>query len=611
MSGLFQIFNISKRGMFVQQTALHTNAHNIANANTDGYSVQRVNLKTTEPFGMPSLTTPAEPGQLGTGVMVDSITRARDIFLDAQIRKENATQGKFETREQFLSEIESIFMEPSDEGLSSSLTKFWDAWNQLATNPESSTARTLVAQNGDALASAIRHHYTQLEDMEKNAGDLIRNDVFDVASTLTQIKDLNEEIRAVSISGQNPNDLMDRRDLLLDNLSGKLSFEKKDTDYNGIEIIPKPVNTSIGEGGAILKDTHLNYGVAYVNNITYDKASDKWEIELHIDGDINRPVTLETDDANIRNYLNASEGDKDTIINNIKNNTADSTNIPSSSYFKVVNYDYAKYDRDAKKFTDTVDKLIIPKYENGSINGLQTINDEIDNYKNQLNNMARILAISINTIQTNSTNSTKGVNFFDTKAEYELEAAKSLNVNNAILKDVSLINAGKDIENGNAGNGERALLMGTLRNTRIDILKINNTNVSGTDAEKIKAYREAFIKDVFKDKDGNVIGDASDNLADDEKIKMNGNDAGTTIDAYFKNSIAFLGVSNQEAKKMVSNQKALLSQLNERKESTSGVSLDEEVTNMIQFSKSYQANAKMISLIDQLLDVVVNGLIRR
>lgn len=631
MSGLFQIFSVSKSGMFVQQTALHTNAHNIANANTDGYSVQRVNLKTTEPFGMPALTTPAEPGQIGTGVKVDSITRARDTFLDAQIRKENSTQGKYEVREQFLSEIESIFMEPSDEGLASSLTKFWDSWHQLATNPESSTARTLVAQNGDSLATAISHHYTQLEDMERNAGDLIRDNVFDVASTLNQIRDLNEEIRAVSISGRNPNDLMDRRDLLLDNLSKKFSFEKKDTEYNGIEIIPKPVNTSIGTGevgkkdGVILRDTKLNYGVAYVNNITYEKALTKWTIELHIDGDINKSVTLTTNnDTDIEKYLNVADDKKTTTISNIKSNAKASkegeSDIPSSSYFKVVNYDYTKYDRDTKKFADTADKLIIPKYENGSLNGLQTINEEIDNYKDQLNNMAKILAISVNTIQTNSTDNTdnnddksKTINFFNTEAEYEPEAAKSLRVNDAILKDVSLINAGKDIETGNAGNGERALLMGTLRNTRIDILGINNTDISliKDDNEKIKAYREAFIKDVFKDKDGKVVNDASDNLADDEKIKMSGDSSGTTIDAYFKNSIASLGVSNQEAKRMVSNEKALLSQLDERKESTSGVSLDEEVTNMIQFSKSYQANAKMISIIDELLDVVVNGLIRR
>jgi flagellar hook-associated protein 1 FlgK len=244
--------------------------------------------------------------------------------------------------------------------------------------------------------------------------------------------------------------------------------------------------------------------------------------------------------------------------------------------------------------------------------------------------MARILAISVNTIQTNSTDNTdnnddksKTINFFNTEAEYELEAAKKFNVNDAILKDVSLINAGKDIEKGNAGNGERALLMGTLRNTRIDILNINKkTDVSkcNSNNEKIEAYRKAFIKDVFKKSDGGSIITDDDlkgsdgkliNLADDSQAKFSGDSSGTTIDAYFKNSIASLGVSNQEAKRMVSNEKALLSQLDERKESTSGVSLDEEVTNMIQFSKSYQANAKMISLIDELLDVVVNGLIRR
>jgi flagellar hook-associated protein 1 FlgK len=431
-----------------------------------------------------------------------------------------------------------------------------------------------------------------------------------VASTLTQIRDLNEQIRAVSISGRNPNDLMDRRDLLLDNLSKRFSFEKKDTEYNGIEIIPKPLNKEIGaeigagpdKDGVILKDTNLNYGVAYVNKIT-KTGDDSWEIELHMDGNINKSTKVTTDTAGIKNYLTNTD---------ITSYTTGSE-LPYSSYLKVVNYEYDEYDSKLNKFNDETNvKLFIPDYENGSLNGLQTINDEIDNYKDQLNNMARILAISVNTIQTNSTDSTKEINFFDSKAETASEAAKSLRVNNDILTDVSKINAGKDI-GGNAGNGERALLMGTLRNTRIDILGINNTDISSltTDKEKVEAYRKAFIKDVFKDKDGNAINDASGNLADDKNIKMNGNSSGTTIDAYFKNSIASLGVSNQEAKKMVSNEKALLSQLNERKESTSGVSLDEEVTNMIQFSKSYQANAKMISVIDELLDVVVNGLIKR
>lgn len=101
MSGLFNTFNIVKRGMFAQQTALNVVSHNVANANTEGYSIQRADLKTTKPFGMPSLTTAAEPGQVGTGVEVASITRTRDEFLDYYVRKETSTLKRFESREYF------------------------------------------------------------------------------------------------------------------------------------------------------------------------------------------------------------------------------------------------------------------------------------------------------------------------------------------------------------------------------------------------------------------------------------------------------------------------------------------------------------------------------
>lgn len=98
---------------------------------------------------------------------------------------------------------------------------------------------------------------------------------------------------------------------------------------------------------------------------------------------------------------------------------------------------------------------------------------------------------------------------------------------------------------------------------------------------------------------------------DSTNLTIKGNSKGMTIDNYFKSTITSLGVSSQEAERMVTNQEALLSQLETRKESISGVSIDEEITNMIQFQRAYQANAKMISVIDELLDVVVNGLIKR
>lgn len=600
MSGLFSTFNIVKRGMMAQQTALTVVSHNVANANTEGYSVQRVDLKTTQPFGMPSRMSAAEPGQIGTGVEVASITRARDKFLDIQIRKETSTLNRYKTREEFLSAVESIFTEPSDTGLANTLTKFWDSWNALATNPESSTARTLVKSNGQALAETINHNYRQLEDLENNVGDLIQQNTFDTASILEQIADLNQQIKAVVIGGKIPNDLYDRRDLLLDKLSEKFSIEVDETEFGGIKIRSKIEN---GDPVEILSDGKVKKGVAYINNmfinangkdisiddfpITLDNPlPDKFKIEVYVDGDINKKQTIEINGADsIKKYCHVEElGGKLKILS-----------IMPHTVF---------YEKQVSETPTLNEDMISPsKYDNGTFKGLESLYSEINDYKKQLNTLAKTIAISVNTVHSNSLKPEEGVNFFNTDAETSDQAAKCLKVNEEIEKDVSRINAGKylnsDKDNYAAGNGERALMLGQLRNTRMEILKISN--------------REEFLKNVFKNADGTEISSSDVSLKDTnlvKDVKLVSNNSGTTVDNYFKATIAQLGVSNQEAKKMITNQEALLDQLVVRRESISGVSLDEEMTNMIQFQRAYQANAKMINVIDELLDVVVNGLKR-
>ena len=113
MSGLFYTFNIFKSGMGAQQTAINVTAHNISNADTEGYSRQRATMVTSRPIGMTSLNSTAGPGMIGTGVKVDEVSRARDIFLDVQLRNEFATYGNYAAREEFLSNIEVMAMEPS------------------------------------------------------------------------------------------------------------------------------------------------------------------------------------------------------------------------------------------------------------------------------------------------------------------------------------------------------------------------------------------------------------------------------------------------------------------------------------------------------------------
>lgn len=594
MSGLFATFNIVKRGMMAHQTALHVVGHNVANADTEGYSVQRANLKTSEPFGMPSLSSAGAVGQLGTGVLVSSITRARDVFLDGQIRKELSTINNFGSREQFLSEIEAIFMEPSDTGLSTNLSRFWDAWNQLSTNPESSTARTLVVENADDLATSIRHNYEQLSDLEINAGDIIKNEIFETNSILTQIADLNEQIKSVVITGMQPNDLLDRRDLLLNQLSERFSFDVNETDFQGIEIVPK------GNGfvGSIVSDASINTNISYISGISADLSGGTVDITVYENGDSNLKQIIQfdlgTELNEIKKYANiVYESDGTTIKGvTLKGHTVFST-YDASNNFIITNP---------------------AEFKNGSLYGNETIKADILDYKARLNKLAKALAVAVNTIHSNNStnltiNAANSMNIFISNNENESykngtdvqsiseiedmdEAAKYIQVNKKFIDNVSLLNAGK-YDSGD-GNGERALLIGRLRNIRVDIHDMS---------------RESFLYNNFNI---DITTDPVDNslVNDLSQRTIKSKDDGFTIDSYFKDAISKLGVDSQQAKRMITNQTALLNQLETRRESISGVSLDEEMTNMIQFQRSYEANAKMISVIDQLLDVVVNGLIR-
>jgi flagellar hook-associated protein 1 FlgK len=581
--------------MMAHQTALHVVGHNVANADTEGYSVQRANLKTSEPFGMPSLSSAGSVGQLGTGVLVDSITRARDVFLDGQIRKELSTINNYGAREQFLSEIETIFMEPSDTGLSTNLSKFWDAWNQLSTNPESSTARTLVVENADDLASSIRHNYEQLTDLEANAGDIIKNEIFETNSILTQIADLNEQIKSVVITGMQPNDLLDRRDLLLNQLSERFSFDVEQTDFQGIEIIPK----GNGLSGSIITDASVNSNLSYISGVEKVTARTlKLTVYANGDSNLKKEIVLDLDstDPDHQNLINSLVDIKyETNGTTIKNATLKTHTVFST-------YDVS---------TGNLVLGNVAKFENGSINGNEAIKADILDYKARLNKLAKAIAVSVNTIHsnnsTNSTiNATDSMNIFISNNENERykngttvqsiseiedmdEAAKYIQVNKKFIDNVSLLNAGK--YGSGDGNGERALLIGRLRNIRVDIHNIS---------------RETFLYNNFNI---DITTDPVDNSAADDLSQRTAKtkDDGFTIDSYFKDAVSKLGVDSQQAKRMITNQTALLNQLETRRESVSGVSLDEEMTNMIQFQRSYEANAKMISVIDQLLDVVVNG----
>jgi flagellar hook-associated protein 1 FlgK len=219
MSSPFFGLDIGASALRAAQTLLDTAAHNVANANTPGYSRQTVSLVAAPPYTIPAFNRSGLPGQVGSGVTVAAITRVRDNFLDLQVQAQTGLQGQWDTRQQELAKIEAIFPEPSDSGLGSTIGKFWNAWQDVASDPTSTAARASLTEQAATLATEINGDSTQLGMIASGIDSQVTQQVQTVNDLAKQIANLNGQIQRVTVTGDNPNDLMDQRNQLLEQLS--------------------------------------------------------------------------------------------------------------------------------------------------------------------------------------------------------------------------------------------------------------------------------------------------------------------------------------------------------------------------------------------------------
>jgi flagellar hook-associated protein 1 FlgK len=223
MSGIFGTLNTATKGLLAQQTALHTASHNISNANTEGFSRQRVQMQADLSYTL------AGVGQLGTGVKMESVIRMTDDYVNKQIRNENSSYEQYNVKSQTLDQLEIILNEPSTTGINFNLNEMFNAWQELSKNPESLSAKTIVVEKSKALVETINHIANQIESLKVETNDQIDKNILDFNTTIDKIDSLNKQIFNISVKGEVPNDLLDQRDLLLKDLS---SIAKVDVNYD-------------------------------------------------------------------------------------------------------------------------------------------------------------------------------------------------------------------------------------------------------------------------------------------------------------------------------------------------------------------------------------------
>jgi flagellar hook-associated protein 1 FlgK len=224
MSNVFGILNTGRTALLTQQKAIDVTGHNIANVNTDGYSRQRVNMETNEPYS-------SQPGQTGTGVRAAEIQRIYDRFLGAQINEENQNLGNWEAQKGVLERVEIIFDESSGYGLNQAMSEFWNAWQDLANNPSDYAERAALLAKSETMTTTFKNIYSNLEQIQIDIDTSIMGTVKEINSIAERIAGLNQKIALTEVGGQNANDYRDSRDLLLKELSLMInidSFENSD-----------------------------------------------------------------------------------------------------------------------------------------------------------------------------------------------------------------------------------------------------------------------------------------------------------------------------------------------------------------------------------------------
>ncbi len=666
MAGTFFGLQIGKSGIFTQRKAMETTSHNIANANTEGYSRQSAVIAASKPYMITSLHTPVATAQVGSGSLVTQTQQFRDEFIDAKITKETSTLEWKTSADDLMKQIEAIINEPGTATIRDELDKYWAAWQDLANDASNSSLRRNLVEQTESLVGIFSDIDNQLRRLQGSPtwcsqGSIenqIQDTVEEINSIAATIANLNEQIGRSETSGNVANDLRDQRQKALEDLAGlvnvnafynqkgeltvncgahtlvqhnvfrKLNISVKDgeslstvsgsTGYpefsDNAEVASAVITHTVDQRNITLTvssvaQAHSQYSFLTFHPLTgplsdFGITSGSFNVngrEFFLDAENTtmRDLSQMLDSANLNLHASINESGQ-LVLNSSQTGTDYSikTSDGTSNLFTVLNLQTDKEARDARfsfgdqefvsSKNDVADALegvtllirdtgvanldLRPVVTSGKLKGLLEVRDgALQTAIDDLNKLAYTIAVETNQIHRNGygLDGGTGRNFFKPLEYIDVDNPYKNAIQNLALEDHIKANL-----NSIAAAG------GTIENA----------------TDRLRTF--------------NGVGDGANAIAIAQLKQTNFfNDGQSSFNDFYNEVVTEVASKSKKFETEKSYSSSLLTQLDAKRSELSGVSLDEELANLIRFQHAYNAAAKVITTVDEMLDKIINGMI--
>ena len=556
-SNIFNILNTAQVGLRSQLLAMEVTGHNIANVQTEGYSRQQINFEAAD-------SRFTEMGQIGTGVRVGAIERAHDEFLYLQILGEGDRLGKSRVKHEVYDQLEILMSEKSGQSLNQSLNQFFSGLQDVASNPTSPPERSTLLAEAQNLVSTFNNIGESLFQVQQNLDAAVAVDLGKINSLTKDIASLNQAIHANEPTTFNANDYRDERDLKVKKLTELVDMDFIDELDGQISLTRNDGTPLVLRSTAFTLDTAINgNNKSFYDVIVRDPAGNETNITSTVNG------------GTLKGYLEM----RDTIVEEI----LDKLDRLAAGFVKEFNEIHQQgFGLDGSTGNNFFSTLKTTVDANANNTGLATLtatngdpsNISVDKYEITITDSKSF------SLQNLTRGASSGAFTFTQGSTFNLANGFAVTISGTpVVGDKFTLSVSERAARN------LSIASGVLSNTSKISAGVNSRTDGGNALKLIGLQSKAVFDNVSLDSAG----------------------SGTfTFDEFYSSLVSTLGIQSAASQATFAQQEGILLQLDTRRESISGVSIDEEMINMIKFQQAYNAAARLIAMVDELLDNMIH-----